>query len=190
MALTLSKSGIEQTQTINAWHVTQSIDAFSGLQAYDIILSGSFTLTGSQKINGSISASSGANTVGFFGTASWARFAQTASVANALASAITALDGQAIITGSLTGTNFSLGFNTGYAMIPSGSTSVTLTFSSLNGKTLGVNCFVSVGVSSSFTSSTLHNYPRVNSLTTSQLQFSVVSASNTPIEFFYTIIYY
>lgn len=47
MALTLSKTGIDQTQTINAWHVTQSIDALTGTQAYDIKISGSLNLTGS-----------------------------------------------------------------------------------------------------------------------------------------------
>ena len=47
MALTLSQTGIEQDQIINSWHVTQSIDAFTGQAAYDITLSGSLILTGS-----------------------------------------------------------------------------------------------------------------------------------------------
>jgi hypothetical protein len=46
----LSKTGITTGQTVETWHVTQSIDAFSGLKAYDIALSGSFNMTGS--ING------------------------------------------------------------------------------------------------------------------------------------------
>ena len=46
MALTLSKTGIAQTQTINAWHVTQSVDAFTGTSAYDITISGSLTVIG------------------------------------------------------------------------------------------------------------------------------------------------
>jgi len=46
MALTLSKTGITQTQTINAWHVTQSVDALSGISAYDITISGSLTVVG------------------------------------------------------------------------------------------------------------------------------------------------
>lgn len=50
MALTLSKSGITTGQTVETWHVTQSIDAFTGLEAYDITLSGSLEVTGS--ING------------------------------------------------------------------------------------------------------------------------------------------
>jgi hypothetical protein len=50
MANTLSKSGITTGQTIETWHVTQSIDAFTGFAAYDITLSGSFNISGS--ING------------------------------------------------------------------------------------------------------------------------------------------
>ena len=63
---------ISQTYTIESWHVSQSIDAFTGAVPYDITLTGSFTLTGSQFISGSIFPSLGANTVGFFGTSSWA----------------------------------------------------------------------------------------------------------------------
>jgi len=47
MANQLSKSGIITTNAVEAWHVTQSIDAFTGISAYDITLSGSLNLTGS-----------------------------------------------------------------------------------------------------------------------------------------------
>ena len=50
MAKTFSKSGITTGNTVEAWHVTQSIDAFNGTEAYDINLSGSFNMTG--PING------------------------------------------------------------------------------------------------------------------------------------------
>jgi hypothetical protein len=43
----LSKTGITTGNTVEAWHVTQSIDAFNGTAAYDISLSGSFNMTGS-----------------------------------------------------------------------------------------------------------------------------------------------
>jgi hypothetical protein len=59
MALTLSKTNIDQSQTINAWHVTQSIDALSGIAAYDISISGSFTLTGSLNLTGSVTTPPG-----------------------------------------------------------------------------------------------------------------------------------
>lgn len=54
MALNLSKTGIATTQTIEAWHVTQSIDALTGAYAYDLTISGSLNATGSV-ITGSIS---------------------------------------------------------------------------------------------------------------------------------------
>jgi len=47
MAQTLYKTGITTGQTVTAAHVTQSIDAFTGEEAYNISLSGSFNMTGS-----------------------------------------------------------------------------------------------------------------------------------------------
>ena len=52
MALTLNKTGITTGNTVEAYHVTQSIDAFTGTAAYDITLSGSLQVTGSVAING------------------------------------------------------------------------------------------------------------------------------------------
>jgi hypothetical protein len=52
MAKILSQIPIETGNTIEAWHVTQSIDAFTGIEAYDISLSGSFNLTGSLTLSG------------------------------------------------------------------------------------------------------------------------------------------
>jgi len=46
MAQTLSKTNIINGQTVQAWNVTQSVDAFTGTQAYDITVSGSFTFSG------------------------------------------------------------------------------------------------------------------------------------------------
>jgi len=46
MANTLSKTGITDNSTIRVWHVTQSIDAFTGTEAYDITLSGSLEIQG------------------------------------------------------------------------------------------------------------------------------------------------
>jgi len=58
MALTLNKTGITTGNTVEAYHVTQSIDAFAGIVAYDISLSGSFTVTGSMT-NGTSNLASG-----------------------------------------------------------------------------------------------------------------------------------
>ena len=52
MAKILSKAGISTLQIVRPWHVTQSIDAFLGTDAYDITLSGSMTITGSVLLNG------------------------------------------------------------------------------------------------------------------------------------------
>lgn len=38
---------IDQSYTIEAWHVSQSVDAFTGAKEYDINLSGSLSITGS-----------------------------------------------------------------------------------------------------------------------------------------------
>ena len=74
MALTLSKTNIITGNVINASDVTQSIDAFTKAQAYDITLSGSFEMTGSHKsLNG--------YTGSLLGTASYAALALTASYA-------------------------------------------------------------------------------------------------------------
>ncbi len=53
MAKTLSKTGIGTSSTIEAWHVTQSIDALKGTHAYSLTPSGSITHTGQLTINSS-----------------------------------------------------------------------------------------------------------------------------------------
>lgn len=58
MAKTLKKvfsptvDEVVQNFTIQSWHVSQSVDAFTGADAYDITLSGSLVVTGSVAING------------------------------------------------------------------------------------------------------------------------------------------
>ena len=54
MANTFSKSLIVTGKDVQPWHVTQSIDAFTGVNDYDLNLVGSFTLTGSLQVSGSI----------------------------------------------------------------------------------------------------------------------------------------
>ncbi len=51
MANILSITGIQANTVIKPWHVTQSIDAFTGTQAYDITLSGSLNIIGSLNLN-------------------------------------------------------------------------------------------------------------------------------------------
>jgi hypothetical protein len=54
MAKQLSKTGIETGLDIEAHHVTQSVDAFTGIDAYDVTLSGSLTHTGSIDVEGTL----------------------------------------------------------------------------------------------------------------------------------------
>lgn len=51
MAKILSKSGIVDNSTVRTWHVTQSIDAFTNVDAYDITISGSLTITGNLNLD-------------------------------------------------------------------------------------------------------------------------------------------
>src|SRR6056300_1608623 len=88
MANQLSKTGIQNSQTIQAWHVTQSIDALTAAEAYDITISGSLTLTGSvSSLNGF--------TGDLIGTASWASDAVSAVTAS---HAVTALSSSYALT--------------------------------------------------------------------------------------------
>ena len=53
MAKTLDNTGIAAGQNILAGNVSQSIDAFTGDEEYDITISGSLVVTGSFTISGS-----------------------------------------------------------------------------------------------------------------------------------------
>jgi trimeric autotransporter adhesin len=86
MANTLNKNGITTGNTVEAYHVTQSIDAFTGAVEYDISLSGSLNVTGSltsTSFTGSLlGTASNAQTASFVTlaqTASYVEIAQTAS---------------------------------------------------------------------------------------------------------------
>ena len=58
MAKILSGTGINDFSLILPGHITQSISAFTGTDAYDITISGSLTITGSTNINGLVTATS------------------------------------------------------------------------------------------------------------------------------------
>ena len=62
MAKILSKSGISALQVVKPGHITQSINAFTGIEAYDISLSGSFNTTGSLNVKGSSNFTDGSIT--------------------------------------------------------------------------------------------------------------------------------
>jgi hypothetical protein len=119
-----SADQVSQSFTVESWHVSQSIDAFTGTSDYDITISGSLTVIGptvgsftgslqgtSSWANNAITASYILNAVSssFSSTASFVRNAQTASyVLNAVSSSfastasfINPLNQSVILTGSL-----------------------------------------------------------------------------------------
>ena len=89
MAKQLSKSGISTNDAILAWHVTQSVDAFTGTDAYDVTVSGSLTITGST--SGTFTGSFTGSFDGSITSASYATTATSASYATTATSASYAL---------------------------------------------------------------------------------------------------
>jgi len=199
---------VSQTYTIESWHVSQSVDAFTGAVAYDITLSGSFTLTGSQDVKGAISASNGPNTVGFFGTSSWAvsssravssSFATSASYAVSSTSASYALSSSYAVSasyalsssysntpgvlypsGSVTGQNQNLKFIAGGGKTGNPTPTLSININEIISNTLGLNCFITTAVSGSPASVSIQ----------SKTGATVVFESAIPsTEFYYTIIY-
>jgi hypothetical protein len=81
MANILSKSGIILGYEVDAWHVTQSVDAFTKVSAYDITVSGSFTLTGSLKVSGSVLGRT-TGTASYAVTSSYAEFTENVTSAS------------------------------------------------------------------------------------------------------------
>ena len=63
MANILTQTGISSGSIVQPGHITQSIDAFTGIEAYDITLSGSLVVTGSVILDTNIDEN-------FYGTAS------------------------------------------------------------------------------------------------------------------------
>ena len=106
---------IAQNFTVESWHVSQSVEAFTGASDYDITISGSLTVIGptSGSFTGSLlGTSSNAVSSSFSSTASFVRNAQTASyVLNAVSSSfastasfVNTLNQSVILTGSLSTT--------------------------------------------------------------------------------------
>ena len=90
MAKTLSKTGIATDSTIEAAHISQSIDALTGDVAYDITVSGSFELSGSLNILGNITNTGNLTTSG------------TITGTNVQSTAAIAATGDMVISGSTT----------------------------------------------------------------------------------------
>ncbi len=111
MAKTLSSASIATSNTILAWHVTQSVDALTGTDAYDITISGSLQTTGSVGISGLLSATPGITHQLTASNAVSSSYAATASFASSVPPGVGSKwsgsnpitrDGNVEITGSLT----------------------------------------------------------------------------------------
>ena len=79
MANTLSKTGIQDNNTIRVWHITQSVDAFTGTKAYNITLSGSLTVVGDLNLNTNPTGTLIGN-ASFSPTSSFSQYSVTSSI--------------------------------------------------------------------------------------------------------------
>ena len=183
MANVLSKSNIANSNIIEAWQVSQSVDAFTGAVPYDITISGSLTLTGSTNISGSTTITGGYLTTRGFSNA-------TASWATNAVNSPTSVEGWLLPSGS-TLTVFPVKLLAGYGEIAAGATTAVINLApAIITGTLGVDVFVSVGISSSYTTGSMNHFPRAASLLASNLTFSIQAANGAAITpFFFTIMY-
>ena len=132
MALTLSKTGISNGETIQTFHVTQSVDALTGTAAYDIKISGSLNLTGSV-----------ASLNGFTGSLNGNASSATSA---------TAVTGYYVPSGSASSVQGIMKFFAGAAKTGAGApytAVVTVSPLDLTGKTLNQTLFVSTAASQS-----------------------------------------
>ncbi len=107
MAKKFTNTGISTGLTVEASQVSQSFDAFTGAQDYDIIISGSLNLTGSFENTGSFETTGSFENTGSFGntgpfsnTGSFENTGSLTSTGSFSLSGSSNLDGDVIITGS------------------------------------------------------------------------------------------
>jgi hypothetical protein len=140
----LSKTGITTGATIEVGHVTQSVDAFTGLVSYDITLSGSLTLTGSLNQSGSIRVSNAVTASSFTGS-----FTGSLLGTSSLASASPIVLGSTYLSGSAVAPNLNFKFITGASKTLSSPNTASISISELNGKILGQTLFITATASGS-----------------------------------------
>ena len=145
MAKTLSQIGIATGQTIKASEVSQSIDALTGTEAYDITISGSLTVTGSTNIDGDVfinptSATTGTSVLTINPTTG--KIFRTGSYSSGGGGSVGTLDqvttvgnstSNSIIIGALTATSGNIGGGLSAANITSNSTITATTDISASG---------------------------------------------------------
>ncbi len=178
MAKTLSQIGIETNYLVRAGHVSQSIDALTGAEDYDITISGSLTITGSVYING-LTTSSDPNVLTYDSTTG--KLAYTASsdlsIKNALTASYVNLNAGTNIIINKLGTAY-------YISSSGGSTGNFVTTSSFNAFT---GSYRTGSFTGSFTGSLLGTASYVNlkagpniTINQSGITFYISGSSGTP----------
>ena len=159
----LNKTGISNSSTIQAAHITQSIDALTGqVTDYDITISGSLALTGSFRITSGNITSSGAisSSAGLFSTTLNTTGAITASIISAsgnISSSTLRVTDATTLVGALTASIISASSNiSSPALRLTGTGTQTVGESQiyLNGATLNRIDFNQNGISAPITGST------------------------------------
>lgn len=179
---TFTKSGINTGQTIQATHVTQIIDAFTRSGSYDLLISGSTQFTGSVQSQQGFTGS-------LLGTASYTMQAS----ASTYTETAERINSSIVATGTTNTTPVPLKVIGGYSVFTAVPfiSPISIAATELTAKVLGVDCFVSIGYSSSVNSNEMK--VGVDSLSAGQLYFAYdKSGGGTPttdVEFFYTVTY-
>jgi hypothetical protein len=194
MAKVLSNSGIATTNTIQAWQVSQSVDAFTGASDYDITISGSLTVTGSTNISGSTTikgALTASGSLNVSGTVNLPGFSNaTASWATNLVNTPSNIDRYLAPSGT-TPTLFTSQMIAGAGLIASGTAIATIDITPIDftSKTLGTDVFITVGISSSYATSSMSFYPRASTIGPNSITFTTQANAPFNVPFFYTVVY-
>jgi hypothetical protein len=144
----LSKTGITTGATIQVGHVTQSVDAFTGLVSYDITLSGSLTLTGSLNQSGSVRVSNAVTASSFTGSYTGSFTGNLSGVASSAVSSQILL-GSSYLSGSAGTPNQPFRFIAGASKTGTSPNAVPISIAELDGKILGQTVFITATASGS-----------------------------------------
>jgi hypothetical protein len=202
----LSKTNIVNSNTIQAADVSQSIDAFTGVSEYRIIVSGSLAVYGGVVCTGPNSNSQGGFTGSLTGTALYADTAgygyrstgsNVTSASFSYNSSYTSgsLQGFLVRSGSdapSTAVLYPIGMLSGTSYLRTGDTLRAVDFTATplpEGATLGLNVWVTISqFDNRERSDSADSYVTVRSITTSSITFQTRSNNPTPGDLPFTFI--
>jgi hypothetical protein len=142
MALVLSKTGITDGNKIEPGHVTQSVDALTGIEAYDITISGSLNLSGSTMMYGTASNAITSSYTQTALTSSYSLTSLTSSYSLLSEEANGLNDVRTSISGSVSISSFDMKLIIGSDKTDGTGTIKSPNFSEIAGYTLGDTIFV------------------------------------------------